>query len=201
MAEVPKNYFQKSFLALGILACIGALYGAKWIHAYYALERRLPSIAASFNSFHIYQDPYYLPAGMKFLDTMGKEVDLEHYRGQYLVLNIWATWCKPCITELPSLQKLQDQLKEDRKWRVMAVSIDMASALDKVAIFTKRTKTEEIANYFDHKTEIQKNIPMRGLPTTYIISASGRVLYEVRGDGMWHLPEIVEFLRLVERVY
>lgn len=176
------------------------MFTAKWIHDDFRLKRKIPSVSQNFTRFYTFPEPVYLPKGV-FLDIAGKPVDFSNYRGQYLIVNVWATWCKPCITELPSLQKLHNIINEDGKWRVVAISIDRKEDLLKVAEFTRRTNTEDIANYYDHEAKIQANLPLNGLPTTYIVNASGRMVFEVRGGGLWDAPDIVDFLRNFEKVY
>lgn len=200
MAEVPKHYFQKAFLAIGIMAVIYTMLTVKWIQDDYSLKNKIPTVARSFKSFKAFPDPTYLPRA-EFLDTAGKPVKFSKYKGQYLIVNVWATWCQPCIAELPSLKKLSDVISVDGTWRVIAVSVDSKANLDKVAAFTEKTKTQDIANYYDYKNEVQTKLPLNGLPTTYIVSSSGRVVFEIQGGGFWHNQEVIDFLNDFKKVY
>lgn len=200
MAEVPKHYFQKAFLALGIMAVVYTMLTVKWIQDDYRLKQKRVSIARSFSSFKEFSEPLYLPRA-EFMDTAGKPVKFSDYKGQYLILNVWATWCAPCITELPSLKKLHDVINADGSWRVIAISVDQKNNLDKVAQFTSKTRTQDIANYYDYKTEAQSKLPLNGLPTTYIVSSSGRIVFEVQGGGQWYSQEMIDFLNEFKKVY
>jgi len=103
----------------------------------------------------------------------GDSVSLEKNEGKFTVLNIWATWCTPCIKELPSLQRLSHKLNGD--WRVMAVSIDAKT--DKIEGFTVKTDSAEIANYHDTNMELQEAINVIQLPVTYIVDDQS--LYDI----------------------
>lgn len=200
MADVPRQLFQRSFLAIGILAVLYTTFTIKWIQDDLALKRQIPVMSKSFKSFKKYEDAFYVPK-VEFLDVAGEPVTFSDFRGQYLVVNIWATWCQPCLAELPSLKKLDSMIRVGGKWRVMAISIDDQKNLEKVADFVKKTETAGIASFYDYKNEIQKKLPIKGLPTTYIINPSGRIVFEVTGGGYWHSTEVVDFLHTFQKVY
>lgn len=200
MAEVPKHYFQKAFLVLGIMAVLYTMLTVKWIQDDYRLKQKIPEIAVTFKNFKAFPEAVYLPRA-EFLDIAGKPVKFSDYRGQYLIVNVWATWCAPCITELPSLKKLHDVINADGSWRVIAISVDQQNNLGKVAEFTSKTRTQDIANYYDYKSEAQSRLPLTGLPTTYIVSSSGRIVFEVQGGGQWYSQEMIDFLNEFKKVY
>ncbi len=203
MADVPKRYFQRFFLLLGFMFVALLLISAFWIHDKNKLEKLEVEIATRFEVFKSYNKSkdYYFPSSIKILDPRGKFIPIRKFGGKYTILNIWATWCSPCVKELPSLNRLNKMLQYDSGWRVIAVSIDSKKNLPKVAIFTERYGIYDIANYHDYNFGLQKNINISKLPMTLIISKSGRVLYEMHGKAVWHDRSMVEFLELVRKVY
>lgn len=201
MAEVPKNYFKRSVMLVGILSVIAVLYFAKWIRDEYALRDDTVAVAELFPGMQKVETPYYLPSDAVFLDTSGKEVRFKDYKGKYLVVNFWASWCEPCVQELPALQKLYDYMEPRGKWHVMAISIDEKYDLPKVSSFINQLGAEKVAGYYDHEAKLRLNIHMSGVPMTLIVNPRGRVLYKVSGGGMWNSQEMIEFLENVRKVY
>ncbi len=201
MADVPKRYFERFFLLAGFISIILFILGAFWIYNENKLSIAEVSFAAKFKDFKIYRDSkYYFPA-VKILGPEGDFVSIKKFGSEYIVLNIWATWCAPCVKELPSLHKLSQLLPYDSDWKVIAVSIDNKKNLPKLARFTKHYGVENIANYNDYNLELQKNINVSKLPMTLIINKSGRILYEMHGAAIWHDRAVVEFLDLIRKVY
>jgi cytochrome c biogenesis protein CcmG/thiol:disulfide interchange protein DsbE len=119
-----------------------------------------------------------------------RKLSLSQLRGKVVVLNFWATWCPPCIEEMPSLVQMQQRLK-DRDITVLAVSVDVDE--DAYYKFLK-----------DHKVDLltvrdpsHKSSDLYGTfkyPETYIIDRSGTLRRKFIGAVDWNTPEIVEFL-------
>ena len=200
MAEVPKNYFNRFFLIASFAIILIVFWAALQIYYGYKLEHAERDITAHFKLFKIHEESVYLPS-IDVAGPNGDIIDLMENDGKYTVLNIWATWCTPCVKELESLRRLDSMLKYDSGWRVVAVSIDLKKNLPKVAKFTQKYKVEHIANYHDYNSDIQKAINVQKLPRTLFLSPSGRIIYEVYGDALWHQKEVVEFLDLVRKVH
>lgn len=103
-------------------------------------------------------------------DTAGKEHRLSDYRGQWVIVNYWATWCKPCLEEIPQLVKLYD---EYRNHGVTVLSIDYEDVeLRKLIGFIHRHKMSYPV-LRTNPTAAQKLGPIFGLPTTYVITPNG----------------------------
>lgn len=191
--------FQKYFLLIGVTGIFGVHYGMSRAHNYTQLQTQEREIAAQFKKFKIYKDGVRLP-DIRVAGPRGEVVQLADTGGDYMVLNVWASWCTPCVKELPALKSLDKFLRREGNWRVVAVSIDTAQNLDKMARFTARLGVEDIANYNDYNLELQKIMNVRKLPTTFIISGSGDILYEIQGEAVWHNRETLNFLDLVAKV-
>ena len=200
MADVPKRYFQRFFVLAGFIFIALLLMGAFWMHNSSKLDAVESNIASKFKSFEIYENEKYLPS-IKILGPKGDFVNIQKAGGRYIILNIWATWCSPCVKELPSLQRLSDILPYESGWKVMAVSVDTKKNLPKVAKFAAHYKVDDIANYHDYNLELQNNIDVDRLPMTLIIGKSGRILYEIHGAAIWHDRDMVDFLELVRKVH
>lgn len=111
----------------------------------------------------------------------GTELGLDHFRGKVVVLNFWATWCAPCVEELPSLARLNEKL--GGRGEVVALSVDRGG-LDQVVPFLEEYGIA-IAPYVDSSMSAMRTFRLSGLPTTIIIDAQGREIGRVTGPATW----------------
>lgn len=111
----------------------------------------------------------------------GTELGLDHFRGRVVVLNFWATWCAPCVEELPSLARLHEKLSG--RGEVVALSVDRGG-LDQVVPFLEEYGIA-IAPYVDASMSAMRLFRLSGLPTTVIIDAQGREIGRVTGPAVW----------------
>lgn len=119
-----------------------------------------------------------------FVDGSGKSVMLANFKGQVVVLNLWATWCAPCRQEMPSLAALQ-RAYAGKPLNVVALSIDNEAATDRAKDFIRVNKP--LAFYQDAKFALPSSMtpPLDGFPTTLFIDKQGRVRGVVESDVDW----------------
>ena len=130
------------------------------------------------------------PAKQFSVQDSDRKVSLDQFRGQIVVLNFWATWCPPCLEELPSLMTMQDRMRS-RGIVVVGVSIDV----DENAYH--RFLKERGINFLTVRDPEQKVAEMYGTsgwPETYIIDRQGVIRRKVVGAIDWSSPEVVQFL-------
>ena len=109
----------------------------------------------------------------------GFPVSLDDYRGHVLLVNLWATWCEPCVIETPYLQSLYEEHR-DQGLRILGVSVDRAADLGTVVDFVRVMGVEyDIA--LDPKITSRKAFRARGLPTSVLIDRDGIVYFSWRG--------------------
>jgi cytochrome c biogenesis protein CcmG, thiol:disulfide interchange protein DsbE len=119
-----------------------------------------------------------------------RRVSLNQFRGQVVVLNFWATWCPPCIEELPSMATMQDRMRS-RGIVVLGVSIDV----DEDAYH--RFLRQRGVNFLTVRDPEQKVATMYGTtgwPETYIIDRQGVLRRKFVGAVDWNSPEVLQFL-------
>ena len=121
-------------------------------------------------------------------DLNGKDVTLEQYKGEVVLVNFWATWCEPCRDELASIGKLQEQLSGKP---FVVVLVNYGEARARVADFVKR---ESIAFpiLLDPNQDAAKAWRVRVLPSSFLITPDGRVRYSVIGEIDWAQADAVE---------
>lgn len=125
---------------------------------------------------------------VNFLSPQGKEIGWSEFEGKYLLVNFWASWCAPCVTELPSLDKLQQKIG-GKGIEIIAISLDQGRSHEEIKQYLHNRNIGEFAAFFDHKNEVLRNIYMRGIPTTYLLNQRGQVLTIFEGDADWNSPE------------
>lgn len=119
-------------------------------------------------------------------------VTLEHYRGRPVLLNVWATWCPPCVKELPALDRLAGKLHGEV--HVIALSTDDGGAAQVKPFFDKLAVTRMKALY-DPRQRAFQDFALRGLPTTVLIDAQGRMVARMEGAAEWDSAAMVRQIR------
>jgi peroxiredoxin len=125
-------------------------------------------------------------------DLDGKMVSLSDYRGKVVLLNIWATWCPPCVEEMPSMEKLYQALQGEG-FEILAVSIDESGVQD-VLPFMKKHKLS-FPVLIDHKGTLKGLYQTTGVPESFIIDKDGILVEKVIGPRDWAVPEAIRFFR------
>jgi peroxiredoxin len=130
---------------------------------------------------------------LKFTRLDGSTTRLSEFKGKLLVLNLWATWCEACMVEMPSLQKLHEQLSKDGI-EVWALSLDESYQSEVPPVVKKLGLTFEI--FSDPNQQIGETLQTEMIPVTYIIEGSTRKLLAVEeGEKDWIDPGMVKKLR------
>ena len=127
-----------------------------------------------------------------FSDADGKPVSLADFKGNPVVVNLWATWCQPCLKEMPSLDRLQSSL--EGRLAVAAVSEDRAGA-KQVGPFVAAMGLQNLKIYLDSKSDVGHAFNVRGLPTSILIDARGRVVGRVEGAVEWDSATMTAVLK------
>jgi thiol-disulfide isomerase/thioredoxin len=117
-----------------------------------------------------------------FTDMAGNAASLADFKGHVTLVNLWATWCQPCLKEMPSLVRLQ--AKEGAALKIVALSEDMGG-VDKVKSFVDKHDLGKLPIYLDPKSSAMHGFELRGLPTSILIGADGKVLGKVEGQADW----------------
>jgi thiol-disulfide isomerase/thioredoxin len=121
----------------------------------------------------------------------GRKKTLADYRGKTVVLNVWATWCPPCIKEMPSLDRLQDMRGGD-DFEVITISIDRTKY--EPAKFFADNDIENLVPYHDGSFGIPGNLQLRGYPTTVIYNRDGREIAILEGEAEWDSKEALALM-------
>ena len=121
-------------------------------------------------------------ASFQLADDAGTAT-LEDYRGKYILINFWATWCAPCRKEMPMLSALQEEFGGER-FEVLTIATGRNSPQG-IAKFFKEMKIDNLPRHQDPKQQLASQMGIFGLPITVIIDPEGREIARLRGDADW----------------
>jgi thiol-disulfide isomerase/thioredoxin len=133
---------------------------------------------------------------VQFLDPEGGPASLEQFRGRPLLLNLWATWCPPCVVEMPSLDRLA--AREGERLQVLALSQDLEGRA-KVAEFFAARNLRRLEPYLDPDMTFMTQLRVSTLPTTILYDSQGREVWRITGMAEWESERIGRLLREAER--
>jgi thiol-disulfide isomerase/thioredoxin len=127
-----------------------------------------------------------------FVDRAEKPTTLAAFKGTPVLVNLWATWCAPCLAEMPALDRLA--AREKGKLVILPISQDMEGwrAVDK---FFAPGKFAALTPYLDQPTEWALAVGAKGLPVSILYDAQGKEVWRVNGPLEWDQPEVAALLK------
>ena len=151
-------------------------------------EGDLPDAAAALTSVM----PGLAPP-LRFADVQGRELTLADYRGHTLVVNLWATWCGPCIAELPSFAALVPRLQGSNVL-ILPISIDLTGTAV-VQPFFARHGIRNLPILLNQDGSNLAALDSNGIPVSVVINPQGQLVARLDGAANWNTPETIAFLR------
>jgi thiol-disulfide isomerase/thioredoxin len=146
-----------------------------------------PPLRGAFGENFTLLDPPVPAPPEAFTDLAGTRVRLADFESRVVLLNFWATWCAPCVREMPALDRLQAALG-DRGLSVVAVSIDRAG-VKVIGPFAKRLGLARLGLYHDPKGALFRAFGVTGLPASFLIDRGGGIVGAYGGPAEWDGPE------------
>jgi thiol-disulfide isomerase/thioredoxin len=172
-------------LVIVAAAALGVLYW-KWAKPV-QLDAGPPAALAPFAAA---KAPQPVPQ-VAFNDGAGAHVELGSFKGRYVLLNLWATWCAPCVRELPALAKLKASVPGG-KFDVVAVDVGRGTAAD-ARTFLDAHGAKALGTYVDSNLALLRAFGAYGLPLTVLIDPKGREIGRAVGPAAWDAPDSVSF--------
>ena len=151
-----------------------------------------PPIAGSVENFSRI-DPSLPTPDDGFADVGGRSLSLADFRGKYVLLNVWATWCGPCVAEMPSLDRLQATLAGEGLL-VLPVSLDRGGG-PAVALFYGQQAITHLGVYLEGQGGLGAALKIGGVPTSFLIDPKGRIVGSLEGATQWDSPEALALIR------
>ncbi|GIK97381.1 MAG: hypothetical protein BroJett029_15900 [Alphaproteobacteria bacterium] len=151
-----------------------------------------PPLAGTVADFTRFDPPRPAPE-TPFADGDGNGVSLADFRGRVVLLNFWATWCVPCVKEMPALDRLQAQLGGEGL-EVVALSQDR-DGVPAVVRFYEKYDFGHLGIYVDPKGSLAGPFGVGVLPTTILIDRNGNAVGQLIGEAEWDAPEAQALIR------
>ena len=128
-----------------------------------------------------------------FKNPEGDDVSLANFKGRPALVNLWATWCAPCVKELPTLDRLSRSSERGGQIEIVAISQDTAPHASVVA-FLETHKLGNLAAYQDPKMALSASLGAEVLPTSILYDSHGREVWRYVGDLDWTGKEAAKLL-------
>lgn len=135
----------------------------------------------------------------EMIDEKGNKVDMQALKGKVVFINFWATWCPPCIAEMPSLQVLYDKIKDDPEIEFITIEVEGIRKQDKVAKFMERKNLSLPVMY--PNSGIPSDFFQGSLPTTIILDKKGNIAHTTLGMADYSGDDIVNFLHEIKAMH
>ncbi|MCW5724750.1 MAG: TlpA family protein disulfide reductase [Maricaulaceae bacterium] len=177
--------------AMPIIAAAAFLYVI-----FSALDRSTPGDLDSFatgemRSFVSLDDAPPQPRTV-FRNVEGEELTLADFRGRIILVNLWATWCPPCVVEMPSLNTLQAELGGE-DFQVVTISFDRTAQAAQA--FLEEHELTNLPLYHDNTFALATAAGARGLPMSILYDRNGREIGRLPGEAHWDSPEAMALIR------
>jgi len=128
-----------------------------------------------------------------FLDENGDKTGLDAYKGKVVLLNFWATWCPPCLAEMPSIDALQADLGGD-DFAVVTIASGR-NPLPAIKAFFEKANITNLPILRDPRQKFSRANGVFGLPTTLILNKEGKEIARMQGDADWHSEEAIILIK------
>ena len=129
---------------------------------------------------------------LSFLDTKNKQINLNDYKGNLILLNFWATWCAPCKDEMPSLDLLQSH-KDLANLKILPINVGQDS-IEKSLKFFEDLEIKNLKPYFDSPITLAKRFGLRGIPTSILFNKEGLEFARIIGSIDFEDKKFIEWL-------
>ena len=151
-----------------------------------------PPIAGQMKDFKINNRVISAPR-IPFHDAHGNKKVLSDFEGKVLLINFWATWCAPCIHELPSIARLHSK-ENGQDFKVLPISTDSGGA-EVPLKFLKRINQTNLPIYVDPKMALARAMGVTTLPTTILVDQHGSVIGRLTGKADWDSPDALALIK------
>ena len=186
---MPSN--TKTWIAIAGLAVVAAVL-AFALYTKLMPVRAVPLPPQTIAKLQPAEKPKPIPT-VAFNDAAGARHTLAEFKGRYVLLNLWATWCAPCVHELPALAGLQAAVPKDRLL-IVAVDVGRGTAAD-AAMFLKAHHAGALPVYVDSDIAFIRVFGAFSLPLSILIDPQGHEVARAMGPGEWDSPDAVEYFK------
>ena len=181
----------KSFALAAILASLSVAF-AGGAHAYPGMQQANKPIESTVDLINVLPQTYPIEV-VAFSDANGKPIDFSQYKGKVVMVNMWATWCPPCVRELPAIERLATKFKAE-EFALLPISID-AGGKQQVQPFLTSLGMANFNSYYDPTQNLGQVFPLDTIPATFILDQNGQLIAFVRSFVDWDDAKAVSLIQ------
>lgn len=162
---------------------------------YPAFAENNPPTEGSLSGFALLKERTAAP-NTPFTDEAGNIRHMGDFEGKVILLNFWASWCAPCLKEMPSLDRLQAEMGSD-DFQVVALNQDIKGLKKAKRTLRDKLDLHNLELFLDPKLNLGRDFSIQGMPTTFVIDRQGKIVGSYQGMAEWDSPEakaMIEYL-------
>lgn len=181
----------KSFALAAILASLSVAF-AGGAQAYPGMQQSTKPVESTVDLINVLPKTFPIKP-VAFNDVDGKAIDFSHYKGKVIMVNMWATWCPPCVRELPAIERLAAKFKSE-DFALLPISID-AEGKQQVQSFLNSLGMTEFNSYYDPEQNLGQVFPLDTIPATFILDQNGQLIAFVRSFVDWDDTKAISLIQ------
>jgi thiol-disulfide isomerase/thioredoxin len=148
------------------------------------------AFSAEFAALHVADTAMALP-DLPLTGPDGNPVRIKDFAGKPLLVNLWATWCAPCVVELPTLKRLAEHY--EGRLQVIGIALEAGKSHQDILSFLDQRGLGDFAAFMDLDGRFAGALSVKGIPTSFLIGSNGLILYRFEGDANWTSAESKAF--------
>jgi len=162
------------------------------VHAYPGMQQGTNPVTSTIDLISVLPKAFPIEPA-PFNDVDGKSIDFSQYKGKVVMVNVWATWCPPCVRELPAIERLATKFKAE-DFALLPISID-ADGKQQVQPFLNTLGMAGFNSYYDPEQNLGQVFPLDTIPATFILDKNGQLIAFVRSFVDWDDAKAVTLIQ------
>jgi len=179
-------------IAALLLSSLFSLLAGGVAHAYPGMQQATKPMESTVDLINVLPKTFPIEP-VAFNDVDGKAIDFSQFKGKIIMVNMWATWCPPCVRELPAIERLATKFKAE-DFVLLPISID-AEGKQQVQPFLNSLGMPNFNSYYDQSQSLGDVFPLDTIPATFILDQQGQLIAFVRSYVDWDDAKAVTLIQ------
>ena len=175
-----------------LLSSLFSLLAGGVAHAYPGMQQATKPMESTVDLINVLPKTFPIEP-VAFNDIDGKAIDFSQFKGKIIMVNMWATWCPPCVRELPAIERLATKFKAE-DFVLLPISID-AEGKQQVQPFLNSLGMPNFNSYYDQSQSLGDVFPLDTIPATFILDQQGQLIAFVRSYVDWDDAKAVSLIQ------
>lgn len=179
-------------IAALLLSSLFSLLAGGVAHAYPGMQQTTKPMESTVDLINVLPKTFPIEP-VTFNDVDGKTIDFSQFKGKIIMVNMWATWCPPCVRELPAIERLATKFKAE-DFVLLPISID-AEGKQQVQPFLSSLGMPNFNSYYDQPQSLGDVFPLDTIPATFILDQQGQLIAFVRSYVDWDDAKAISLIQ------